>query len=208
MLKRFLLYSMTYFLLVTCNTEQKTKCYFENIKFIPDTLRIEHSKNNDIRLSQIASIFNLDNIDSGYNSRQIRIWLGHSLAIKHRIVIIKFKDSKWTGEVLTYTRQDLSRKISSLKILDYKKVAPNSGWDKFIKTINDKEILTEEFWKSPYCCGEGGGDGISYDFEIASSSTYAEHSFSNPSNQSQIGRKIMDFASFLETELCFKYTKD
>jgi len=207
MLKKPLLYLTSFILFSAHSIGQKTPCDFEKIKFATDTLKLEHIKAGYVSFSQIAKILKLDNINSGYTNKQIRIWLGHSLAIKHHIVILKFDNAKWTGEVLTYTRQDPTREITTFKILNYKKVVPNSGWDTFIDKINDTKILTEEFWKLPDCCGDVGPDGISYDFEIASSKVYTHHSFSNPSNKNQIGRKVLTFASFLEKELCFEYTK-
>lgn len=207
MKKRALLYSVPIFLFLACNSRQKAMCSFETKKFVSDTFRLQHSIDSPIQVSQIVSLFDLDNIGSGYNGRQIRIWLGHSLAKKRHIVILKLIDSEWRGEILTFTQHNPSRSYSNLKILDYKKVIPNSGWNEFINKVNESEILKDEFWKSPNCCGVSGTDGISYHFEIATPNSYSEHSFSNPFNNNEAGRKILSFASFLETELCFEYSK-
>ena len=45
-------------------------------------------------INQDAFALQLDSLEAGYDSLQIRIWLGHSLARVRHVVILKYKDQE------------------------------------------------------------------------------------------------------------------
>lgn len=50
-----------------------------------------------------AGQLNLSNLENGYDSLEIRVWLGHSMAAKRDVVVIQRKDNRWYGKLITFT---------------------------------------------------------------------------------------------------------
>src|SRR5262245_10059372 len=48
-------------------------------------------------ISETASRFNLDPLELGYDSLQIRIWYGYSRGDSSQVFILKRKDNRWQG---------------------------------------------------------------------------------------------------------------
>lgn len=163
----------------------------------------------DIR--RMASELRLDSIENGFDSLQIRIWLGHSMAIRKNIVILKKINGKWSAQLVTYSE---GQKGKTLQLFIEKKtiksVHPLSGWDVIIKKINALEILTlpnDGDLKDYNGCGM---DGIAYYFETSTKRQYRFFYYCNP--EDNVGRfreakNVLEFASVLENEFDFTYTK-
>lgn len=63
----------------------------------------EYSLYEDINKN--AFTLQLDSLEAGYDSLQFRIWLGHSMAKVKHVVILKFKDQKWNGQLVSFSEE-------------------------------------------------------------------------------------------------------
>jgi hypothetical protein len=160
----------------------------------------------------IAVAAGLDSIYNGYDDMQIRIWLGHSLAIKHDIIILKFKNNKWSGERLAYTHVKITRHEATIKILSDELVTPKSGWESFFTKVEYLQVFKylQEQTDTTHFYGGGGADGIDYTFELATKNQYHSLSYGNPeegSSKNEMAKHILAFADLMEKEFNFKITR-
>ncbi|AEV98040.1 hypothetical protein A4D02_14620 [Niastella koreensis] len=157
-------------------------------------------------INEDANSLQLDSLEAGYDSLQIRIWLGHSLARVRHVVILKYKDQDWTGQLVSFS--DETGKHHPVKKL--RKVSPRSGWRVLIDSLFKLGIVTlpHDTAITGYSC-EGGTDGISYDFEIATSTGYRFYRYDNPAKCDNFWQpgNVLQIASLLENEFDFKYTR-
>lgn len=149
-----------------------------------------------------AFALQLDSLEGGYDSLQFRIWLGHSLAKVKHVVILKFKDQKWKGQLVSFSENnDQVKKV--------RKVHPVSGWDTLIDSLYKLGIVTLPHETEISGYNGAGADGISYYFEIATSKKYRVYSYSNPEDNTSFWQavNVLQIAGLLEKEFDFKYTK-
>lgn len=157
-------------------------------------------------INEDAFALQLDSLEAGYDSLQIRIWLGHSLARVRYVVILKYKDQEWKGQMVSfnnfYGKNDPGKKV--------RKVSPRSGWGTLIDSLYKLGIVTlpNETAVAGYNCN-GGTDGVSYDFEIATSKRYRYYRYDNPEYCKSFwqARNVLQIASLLEKEFDFKYIR-
>jgi hypothetical protein len=163
-------------------------------------------------LRRDASELGLDFIENGFDSIQVRIWLGHSMAVKRNVIVLKQVNGQWFGQLVTYSygHDDKNGKefISNKEI---KEANPKSGWTNLIKTLMDLQIPTlpngQDINGYNSC---GGEDGIDYFFEIASPKEYRFYYYCNPDeniNQFWQVKNVVEFSNLLEKEFSFTYTK-
>jgi hypothetical protein len=163
-------------------------------------------------LRQDALELGLDFIENGFDSLQLRIWLGHSMAIKRNVVILKQVNRQWFGQLVTYSyghddkngQEFISRK-------DIEQVNPKCGWTDFIKALMNLQIPTlpngQDINGYNSC---GGNDGIDYFFEIATPEKYRFYYYCNPEeniNQFWQVKNVVEFSHLLEKEFDFTFTK-
>ena len=53
-------------------------------------------------INRNAFALQFDSSEAGYDSLQIRIWLGHSMAKVKHVVILKYKDQKWKAQLVGF----------------------------------------------------------------------------------------------------------
>jgi hypothetical protein len=153
-----------------------------------------------------ASELGLDFIENGFHNLQIRVWLGHSMAIHRHVVVIRFKNRKWSAQVVYITEKEIvtgSRAYSIISRKKVKNVTPKSGWKEFIDHLNELNIfrtLNEQNIYQENGCG--GTDGMSYYFELATSKKYRFLHHCYPEGN------LLSFASYLEKQFGFEYMKD
>lgn len=154
---------------------------------------------------------NLVNLENGFDSLCLRIWLGHSMSSKQHVVSVQGKAGKWTGQLITILRThygENDKKPGDTKQI--KDVIPKSGWEKFIKTILSYQITTlpdESNLKDYNGCG---GDGLPFYFEISTKQKYRFYTYCNI--EDNIGnfveaRNVDNIARLLETEFDFVFVK-
>jgi hypothetical protein len=152
----------------------------------------------------------LDTIQQGFNGLQIRIWLSHWLAIKKHLVILKYTNKKWSGQLVTMTyayNDSLHEHYISKK--DFKEIIPQGGWAKFGQMLNHKKILDlPDMNQLPGY--ESGEDGMEYVFEISTPNKYRMYHYWEPSsykNKYWQAKNVLAIGSLLNDEFNIQYTK-
>lgn len=205
---------LPFLILVSCN--QKSDAH-QQIK--PDTLKnklkevsatsIESRSKDDTEylfkyIRKKALGLGLDFIENGFDSLQLRIWLGHSLARIKNVVILKNNNHVYSAYVISYYSHP---KVKG----EIRRVIPKSGWKILVDQINKLQIIALPSGpdiKGYKSCG--GLDGIDYYFEIATKNKYRFYYYCNPSeniNQYWQVKNMSEFTNLLEKEFDFSYTK-
>lgn len=97
---------------------------FESIKLIRDSLK-------------------LDTLENGYDSLQIRIWLGYSFTYKQQLIILKNHKGNWNAYYFEIKPHYYERTDSLISFEKYvAKKNPKMLWQDFIKTLYSYKILT------------------------------------------------------------------
>jgi hypothetical protein len=150
----------------------------------------------------------LDSLRWGYDSLQIRVWLGHSLGAKH-VIILKYENNTWKGQVINFGKVfDDSGNIVTAKIAEHK--SPKSGWNSFTKRLFALDILTLPHEDDVIGYESCGLDGNPFHFEWATTKKYRLYSYCNPDGNVKKfwqARNVLKIAELLETEFDFEYTK-
>jgi hypothetical protein len=146
----------------------------------------------------------------GYDSLQIRIWLGHSMAITKDVIIIKYSNRKWTGQLLSYSINfnDSGKKYSLKR--RHRKLYPKSGWEILINNLFQCQLLTLPNGDDILGYNGCGADGIGYHFEWATTSKYRWYSYCNPEENTERfwqAQNVLRIAKLLEHEFDFTYIK-
>jgi hypothetical protein len=146
----------------------------------------------------------LDSLFNGYKSIEVRIWLGHSMAREKQVVILTNRVGDWKGRVLCYAGNCYCIKSD-------KYINPSHGWGSLLEKLQKLQITTlpnsDDLAGYPRCCG---ADGIDYIFEIATEKKYRFYHYSNPEEYTAKfwqAKNVLEFASLLEEEFAFKYTR-
>lgn len=94
-------------------------------------------KKNYTDLREFSQQIGLDNLDSGYQYEQIRIWVNTSRRDSSKIVVFTYKFGKWYGEGYNFKElfDDSIRMIGVSK--SKKEIFPKGGWAKFEKRFSD-----------------------------------------------------------------------
>jgi hypothetical protein len=141
----------------------------------------------------------LDSLQLGYDSLQLRFWLGHSMAMVRDLIILKLKDSKWTAYHISFT----DREDGSVFKRRTRRVSPISGWEDFKIMINDLkiiELLDQTNVNSRSGCG--GADGMIYYYEMGNAKKYRFFYNCHPD------QRFIKFVTYLEKEFDFEYLKE
>lgn len=158
-------------------------------------------------LAEDAGLTGLDSLEYGFDSLQIRVWLGHSFAFTHHLVIISCTKSKWRAQLISITTANVRPWKKSRQ---FKAVKPKSGWADFVKSLNGFNVVNLPHSDYDSACDKcGGADGIGYSFEIATTGTYRYFEYCNPETAHGCpeAATVLQFAAFLEKEFDFTYGK-
>jgi hypothetical protein len=198
--------------MLSCKNKIESSANNQPINFGDSIKFLKKTKQEPISYyDMVAQAVPLDSIKNGFEDFQMRIWLGHSMAKKIYVIIIKEKEKITTGELLAFTSIHSEGFAENIKILEYKKVQPKSGWPSLLES--EEWGLMEKFFDNYDTIaynGSGGGDGITYLFEVASRNKFKTYEFSNPeevSSTNKYAKNILRFADLLEKEFSFKYTR-
>jgi hypothetical protein len=156
-------------------------------------------------INKYAFALQLDSLEAGYDSLQLRIWLGHSMAKVKYVVILKFKDQKWKGQLVSFSNKtennDLCKKVRTM--------SPGSGWHTLIDSLYKLKIVTLPHEAEIARYNGAGADGMSYYFEIATSKRYRIYNYTNPEDNTKFWQaaNVLKIANLLEKEFNFQYVK-
>jgi hypothetical protein len=164
-----------------------------------------------------ANALGLDFIKNGYDSLQIRVWLGQGMAIKSHLVIIKINGNGYFGEIREYKnvayvvpRDGHMVGRDSIKVLSVRKTPPKSGWSKMFRELTDLDIINLKHSGDIEGYSRNGADGMSCYFEVAAKNFYRFFYYDRPEDQSRNideAIAVVAFTNYLETEFEFKFTR-
>ena len=144
----------------------------------------------------------LDSIENGFDNLQIRVWYDFALVRERRLVVITNKGTNWTATV--YNLQvDWDGKTETILSKKVKQVTPKSGWASFSKKLLDLKILTLPNEDDINGYG-GGGDGRTYNVEVATKSQYRFYGYWEPQeyqNEYWQAKNMTDILKLLDSEL-------
>jgi hypothetical protein len=91
----------------------------------------------------IAFKMNLDTLENGFDSLQIRLWYGYAKTDSGQLVVLKRLNHKWTAELFLLVYH-LSEKGNAFKSITQNSTLrePKSGWRSFIKNLLALGIMT------------------------------------------------------------------
>jgi hypothetical protein len=143
--------------------------------------------------TQKAKQLKLEDIHSGFDSLQIRVWYGYSTSRLRELIVLKKDNKGWSGSHHTMKVEwDPVKLTDTVKKHDRQQLEPKSDWASLIQKLLDNQILTlpdmddiKGIWYE--VIPETGdtmimsvADGITYNFEIATNSYYRFYSYGNP----------------------------
>jgi hypothetical protein len=175
--KIIILFSVMFLGLVRCGTRSNQPTIF--IRDIPDfknghSLRLEG-------LSHSRDSLQLDTLEYGYDSIQIRLWVTYAIKDTFQIVSIKRHKNQWSG---VYCETALHYSMEHDSILYYTKwekpLYPKTGWQPFVDSLIKLNILI-----LPDCTKIKGYDfpfdgGNSVTFEISTVGQYRLYMYQLP----------------------------
>jgi hypothetical protein len=159
--------------------------------------------------SDLAARLHLDRLEEGYDSLQIRVWLGHSMAGEYHVAIIRRTNNRWKGEVVTYSMsadpgtEKLDRVTKKTRTL-----SSEIQYEMKIGYLDLDSIVNLPHGEDSTACNKcGGTDGIQYVFEIATINKYRFFYYCEPQYNCDCTHawRVVDFATRLERELDFHY---
>jgi hypothetical protein len=156
---------------------------------------------------RIADILNLELLENGFDSLQIRIWHSPAYVDSLQLVVIKGVNGNWSADASNYKiiynkNRESFDSISGLT----KKVDPQSGWQIFLKKIFDLEVMTLPDMNEvndSMIATEVGGVGV----EISTKSKYRFYHYLDPSlfdDSILEAKKMGQIMQLIENEFDFK----
>jgi hypothetical protein len=123
----------------------------------------------------------LDSLESGFNSLQIRIWHDYSLVTKRELIIIKKVKDQWTGKYYDMKVDwDAFKDTETITSSKSELIAPNSGWNNFTKKLFELNIKTLPNMADIPGLINDWDDGSTYNIEIATKNQYRFYSYHEP----------------------------
>jgi hypothetical protein len=156
---------------------------------------------------QIESKLGLYSIENGFDSLEIRVWLGYAGSNNEQLLIIKKDTDRWTANLshLTFIYSDKGDSIQAISKTSVEK-SPKSGWYQLLDSLNKLEIVTlRDMADIPNY--ETATDGSTITVEIAAKRQYRIYSYQNPyymQSEFNDAKKIEQVIQFLEREFDFK----
>lgn len=187
----------------TQNSESSKSGSDTVIKDIPKFFDSDHFKKikNDI-LSKAG----LPDIENGFDSLQIRIWLGYVFKNQEQVLVLKKQDDGWSGEFIDlFFNYSGKHKLDSIN-KQVKDVRPISGWNEFITKLYQLDFLTlPDDSKISNYSSDADGDGVTV--EIATKDKYRIYSYQSPGIREDSipeAKKIENILQLIEDELGVK----
>lgn len=167
------------------------------------------------RFRHIQENLNLESIENGFDSIQIRIWMNYGLLRKEHLVIFKNDGNKWNGLLIDFESDSkiVEDSIGSFgNLTNYAitkeiNVSPGSGWKSFIKKLSELKIFTLPDSENVPGMNWGGGDLPVYSIEIATKKLYRFYTYTLPSSYEKNipeAKNMEAILKLLEKEFRFK----
>jgi hypothetical protein len=145
---------------------------------------------------------NLDTLEFGFNTLQIRIWLGNTKARVNHLIVIKRKNKQWFG-LLYKLKRDETGYSSTVE-----NVKPKSGWNNLIDNLNKLKIFSID--NSSGYDGNGGGDIPFHIVEISTPTKYHSYEYDileGYTDKFWQAKNVQLISELFEHEFDFNYTR-
>jgi len=124
---------------------------------------------------------NLDSLESGFDSLQIRIWYEYALLTNSELIVIKQTNGKWSAYHYEMTVDlDEFSNTETVKTTKVKSITPKSDWGKFINELLSLEIMTLPNMEEIPNLQDNWTDGVTYNIEIATKKQYRFYGYHLP----------------------------
>lgn len=154
--------------------------------------------------------YRLDSLAAGFDSIQIRVWLGCDLCMLKHVVIIENTGLQWDAKLVTLGPPlffDEDRQYS-IGLTGVTACSPLHRWEYFLNKMKDLQITELPNGEDIGC--NGCIDGTSYLFEIATRYKYRFLHYGCPENcagKVWQAKNVLTFAHLLEEEFGFTYER-
>jgi hypothetical protein len=130
---------------------------------------------------QLEDQLHLDNLEAGFDSLQIRIWVDYALGINKELFIIKRDKGVWEGsyyEIIADWYDD--GRPDSLRSYKAKEFVPKSNWDVFMNKLISLKIISLPNMNDISGLKDGWTDGVEYMVEISTQKLYRFYTYHSP----------------------------
>ncbi len=168
-------YLLFYILLISSCTQH------ENLNIPSFPLKNSDSIRVDNLISQKRKQLNIESLETGFDSIQIRIWYEYSLLKKRDLIILKFTQGEWNGTFYSMIVDwDPLKTTETILSKSVKNVKPKSGWNNFTKKLVDLKLTTLPNMRDIPGLSDTWDDGTTYAVEIAAGKKYRTYSYHEP----------------------------
>jgi hypothetical protein len=207
---------MAIFLISAILTISTIHCNYINTKSQSDKLKdivsdIPYNRKGTIKYIyyeklKIEKMLNLERLEDGFDSIQIRLWYGHSFTDSFQLVILKKSNSIWNASLYS-SKYSYNTKRDSIDSIETKveEKLPKSGWPIFVEKLFTLDIATlPDSGTIPGYADCADGDGIM--IEVATKELYRIYSYTCITHSRDIWQvSNMDrILKTMEEELNFK----
>jgi len=173
-MKRTILILFTSVLLISCKDRRQVDpniFYINNI----DSTKVDHL------ITQKIQQLNLETLDKGFDSIQIRVWYDPSLLKKRDLLVLKYANGDWVG-LHYYMTVDWDPFNSTETITDktFQNVKPKNGWTNFLTKLSLLKIHSLPNMADIPGLEDSWDDGNIYTVEIAIGKKYRTYSYHVP----------------------------
>jgi hypothetical protein len=123
----------------------------------------------------------LGNLQTGFDSLQIRIWYDYSLIKLRELLVISRTNSSWTASAYSLTVDwDAIKLTEKVKTKKVRILNPKNGWDNFRRRLFALQVTTLPNMHDIPGLQDGWTDGITYDVEVATKNQYRFYGYHLP----------------------------
>lgn len=122
----------------------------------------------------------LENIESGFENLQIRLWVDYALYKGRELYIIKNINGNWSSEVYNMMTARSAENEDSIISKVIKTVTPKSGWDSLVTNLLNLKIATLPDMGNIPGLVDIIDDGVDYNIEIAGKYQYRFYGYHVP----------------------------
>lgn len=147
----------------------------------------------------------LDSLESGYDSLQIRIWYNYALIKDQELIVIRRTNDQWSAAHYNMVVDwDYINDKDSIETFKVTAVTPKSGWNKFMRGLDDLFITTLPDMNNIPGLIDSYTDGVGYNVEIATKKQYRFYNYHLPeefADKFWEAKKMTQIIKLIATEL-------
>ena len=122
----------------------------------------------------------LENLESGFETLQIRLWVDYALYKGKELYTIKNKNGKWSAEFYKMMTERTEKGEDSIVSKEIKNVTPKSGWDSLLTNLLNLKIATLPNMDNIPGLVDMIDDEVDFNIEIASKYQYRFYGYHSP----------------------------